>query len=46
MKVIITLSDTIRIAVSIICLIGIGGYILTMKILEKIRRYKNKKEKK
>lgn len=42
MKVIITLSDIIGIAMCIIYIIGVVGYILIVKILEKIRRHKNK----
>ena len=38
MKVIITLSDIIKIIVCIITIIGVVGYILIMKILEKIKR--------
>lgn len=44
MKVIITLSDIIRIAMSIISLIGIICYILVKIILEKIEDRRKKKK--
>ena len=44
MKVIITLSDIIRIATSIISLIGIICYILVKIILEKIEDRRKKKK--
>lgn len=42
MKVIVTLSDIIAIVVCIIFLIGVVVYAFIIKILEKIRRHKNK----
>lgn len=43
MKVIVTLRDIIAIVVCISFLIGVVVYAFIIKILEKIRRHKNKK---